>query len=53
MNIFDLIDWPSFWFWLIVAYCVGVFGLIRFFQAVHRWDDEIEKMEKDEGRRPK
>lgn len=31
---------------VLFVYAVGVFLLIRFLQAVHRWDDEIETMEK-------
>jgi hypothetical protein len=29
----------------IIVYFIGVFLLIRFLQAVHHWDDEIEEME--------
>jgi len=31
----------------IIGYLVGVVLLIRFFQTVHRWDEEIEKMENE------
>jgi hypothetical protein len=34
--------------WLGIAvlmYVVGVILLIRFFQTVHQWDEEIESME--------
>ena len=30
---------------VILGYVVGIFLLIRFFQAVHRWDEDIEAME--------
>ena len=30
---------------IILGYFTGVFLLIRFLQAVHQWDDEIEAME--------
>jgi hypothetical protein len=29
----------------ILVYFIGVLVLIRFLQAVHHWDDEIEAME--------
>jgi hypothetical protein len=29
---------------MIVGYFLGLFLLIRFLQAVHHWDDEIEAM---------
>jgi len=29
----------------ILGYVLGVFLLIRFFQSVHHWDEEIETME--------
>jgi len=30
---------------ILLGYFIGVGLLIRFFQAVHHWDDEIEAME--------
>jgi hypothetical protein len=33
------------WTIIILGYFVGVFLLIRFFKAVHNWDDEIKAME--------
>jgi len=30
---------------ILLGYLFGVFLLIRFLQAVHQWDDEIEEME--------
>jgi hypothetical protein len=30
---------------IILGYFIGVLLLIRFLQAVHHWDDEIEAME--------
>jgi hypothetical protein len=30
---------------ILLGYFIGVGLLIRFFQAVHRWDDQIEAME--------
>lgn len=30
---------------IILGYFIGVMLLIRFLQAVHHWDDEIEMME--------
>jgi hypothetical protein len=40
---------------IILGYFVGVGLLIRFFQAVSNWDDEIEAMENRwlENRKPK
>jgi hypothetical protein len=29
----------------VLTYVVGVVLLIRFFQSVHQWDEEIESME--------
>jgi hypothetical protein len=33
----------------ILGYFLGVFLLIRFFQSVHHWDEEIETMENTSG----
>jgi hypothetical protein len=30
---------------ILLGYCLGVWLLLRFMQAVHNWDDEIEAME--------
>ncbi len=30
---------------VVVGYAIGMTLLIRFFQTVHRWDDEIEALE--------
>jgi len=30
---------------ILLAYFIGVGLLIRFFRAVHQWDDQIEAME--------
>ena len=30
---------------ILLAYCVGTGLLIRFFQSVHQWDNQIEIME--------
>ena len=30
---------------ILLAYCVGIGLLIRFFQAIHQWDKQIEMME--------
>jgi hypothetical protein len=31
----------------IIGYISGVFLLIRFFQAVHQWDEDIEQLENE------
>ena len=36
---------------IILGYFVGVFLLIRFLQAVHHWDYEIEAMENQTNRK--
>jgi hypothetical protein len=30
---------------VVVAYIFGIFLLMRFFQTVHSWDEEIEAMQ--------
>jgi hypothetical protein len=30
---------------ILLGYFIGVWLLLRFFQAVHQWDDQIEAME--------
>jgi hypothetical protein len=37
----------------IIGYIGGVFLLIRFFQTVHHWDEEIEQLENESIRQLK
>ena len=34
---------------ILLAYCVGMGLLIRFFQTVHQWDNQIEAMDYPSG----
>jgi hypothetical protein len=34
----------------LIIYLIGIVGLIRFMQAVHQWDEDIEEMEKKKGK---
>jgi hypothetical protein len=33
------------WLWIAVAYVIGAILLMRFFQVVKMWDEDIEAME--------
>ena len=34
---------------IMLGYALSLFLLVRFLQAVHHWDSEIEEMENQEG----
>jgi hypothetical protein len=36
---------------VLLGYFIGIWLLIRFFQAVHQWDDQIEAMDNKKRRR--